>query len=123
MCSIILIASCDVEAWPGYLDGGQASIEYGAIQGNTYQIRVEGISSVRIIGRGCKVQFMESSGNERCVLDSGDHDFDQFHPICGNDAVTQFIILQGSKGDNVLGHIYNAMCNSYIYLSFFAILR
>ena len=56
------------------------------------------VSSVRIIGNGCEIQFKDDGGNEQCVLGAGDHYFATFSPACGNDRVTQYTVIQGPQG-------------------------
>ena len=89
---------CTVEAWPDYLDQGQASIEYDTIKGKTYQISIDGVSSARILGNGCKVRFMDETYQPSCELSAGSYDGAQFIASCGNDVVTQYTIIQGSRG-------------------------
>ena len=99
--STLVPESCTVESWPDDLDQGDssyASIDDQIFQGRTYQIGISGVSSVRIIGNGCKIQFKDRGGNEQCVLGAGDHYFATFSPACGNDRVTQYTVIQGPQG-------------------------
>ena len=97
---------CTVEAWPDHLDQGQASIDVNAVREKTYQISIDGVSSARIIGVGCKVKFMDAGNNSRCELGAGSFAAANFIATCGNDVVTQYTIIQASQGRSILGKYF-----------------
>ena len=78
----------------------QASINNNAIHGETYQVddflngigKIDGVSSGRVIGTTCKVNFKDNVSNTRCTFPWGDHDTEEFTTACGNDVVTQYTI-------------------------------
>ena len=95
-----------MEAWPDHLDQGQASIDVNAVREKTYQISIDGVSSARIIGVGCKVKFMDAGNNSRCELGAGSFAAANFIATCGNDVVTQYTIIQASQGRSILGKYF-----------------
>lgn len=92
-----------MEAWPHHLDQGQASIDFNAVRGKTYQISISGVSSARIREVGCKVRFMDANYKLRCELGAGSFDAKKFIATCGNDVVTQYTIIQEGQGRSILG--------------------
>ena len=77
----------------------QPSINDHAVPGKSYQIIPNpGISSSRITGDDCAVEFKDITGALRCTLKAGDHPFMSFHPLCGNDVVTQYTVLNIKSG-------------------------
>ena len=89
---------CTVEAWPGHLDQGRASINNNARKGTTYQISIGGVSSARVIGDECQVRFMDANGNLCCEVGEGEFQGNDFMANCGNDVVTQYTIIQEDQG-------------------------
>ena len=108
-----VLGGCAVEAWPGHLDQGRASINNNARKGTTYQISIGGVSSARVIGGQCKVRFMDTNDNLRCELGAGSFVAVQFIDACGNDVVTQYTIIQESQGEG------GSILNKYFILQSF----
>ena len=53
---------------------------------------INGVSSGRVIGIGCVVDFKDNQGTTVCTLNSGDYSASEFIGSCGNDVVTQYTI-------------------------------
>ena len=86
-----------MEAWQHVLNSGKSSIDNEIFQGRTYQISIGGVSSARIIGNRCQIQFKDSGGHAQCLLGPGDYSGAAF-AACGNDRVTQYTVIQGPQG-------------------------
>ena len=112
MLFFLLDSTCRVETWGGQLDvnTNQASINQAAVPGVVYQVNqfyngigsIDGVSSGRVIGIGCMVDFKDNQGTTLCVLPSGDYKASVFNDSCGNDVVTQYTI---QIAGNILAHI------------------
>jgi hypothetical protein len=99
---ILAESGCRVETWGGGLDDAkwQASINENAIAGTTYQVdafyngigNINGVSCLRIIGEGCRVQFKDKSGSPLCTLAPGESCY--HNNGCGNDVITQYNVLE-----------------------------
>jgi len=92
---------CHVETWGGYIDDytWQASINPHGEHGKTYQVNsylnnigtYDPVSSIRVVGDGCKITFKDSAGHTRCELGPGVYNRDSFKP-CGHDVITQYTV-------------------------------
>ena len=58
------------------------------------------VSSVKITGNRCEIQFKDKTDNEQCVLNEGEYNFylDTPPTTCVNDVVTQYTVLEGPRG-------------------------
>ena len=85
------------------LDSQPFSMNMGAQIGVTYQVNDFSdwdnvrVSSARISGANCEVEFKDKSGATRCTKKEGSYGGSYFTGPCGNDVVTQYVARIGSK--------------------------
>ena len=92
-----------MQAWENGIGKGSTRIRRKNFQTRTYQIGPigNGVTSVRITGNRCKIQFKDNMNNEKCVLEAGDYTFPHEFPTnfrCDNDEITQYTVNEGPLG-------------------------
>ena len=87
-----------MQAWENGIGKGNTRIRRKNFEGRTYQIGQigDGVSSVRITGNRCKIQFKDNMNDEKCVLEAGDYEFS--HDGCEHDEITQYTVNKGPLG-------------------------
>ena len=78
----------------------QVSKNIETIPGQTYDVDkfyneiggIDDVSSGRIIGSECIVEFKDNNGKTICFLTAGDYTIIDFQKQCGKDVVTQYSV-------------------------------
>ena len=86
-----------MEAWQGSIGEWGYYIRRENFKDHTYIVNayVEGVTSVRITGKRCKIQF-EDDTDKKCELEAGDHKFPKGG--CKDDEITQYTVIEGPQG-------------------------
>ena len=91
---------CIVQAWENGIGLGSTRIRRKNFEGRTYQLGQvgNGVTSVRVTGNRCKIQFKDDMNDEKCVLEAGEDADANADARCENDKITQYTVKEGPLG-------------------------
>ena len=87
-----------MEAWQGSIGEGGYYIRRQNFKTRAYSLKafVVRVTSVRITGKRCKIQFKDDTEIQKCELEAGDHEFPKGD--CKDNEITQYTVIEGPQG-------------------------